>query len=837
MTNMTQTKAERLNMINSLITTAKSISGDSPILIVSHQATLTGAPAVAEELGRNLAKIGIKVIFLVIETGTQISFYQKIGKVYLLEDFGDCAEAAIQEIVHEHKPCAAICNTITTTKFAQILKNESRDITCIGWIHEMPTVINSFFGGAQTANEAYTYCDKLVFGAEYVLEVFAGEYKLESSKLGVLPYIRKPPSGMSPNKANSTQGPNQVTETPCSDKFLIIGCGTAEPRKGLDIFVRIAAKILNECPKEISDKITFEWYGCPSYNDNYVDFCKLDAERLGIANQIHFKPVSPEFSKRLEEAKIFMLTSREDPYPLVILDSMAKQVPFVCFERVGGAADLAHIGAGATAPYGDEQAFTDQAINLLTNPEVRRRMGKEGFKRILKVNNWTNVISIFLGHLSCNKTHHQEDFENLRQESLANINIRNQARVQTGRLEKILVISFGPPPLPDIDAVEGGGLRCWNLAKGIYEAGGNADVTLTYPEWYDKQGTPTTHQGVNLQRWHDANEIITQTNSFDTIIISFCYGDYSLKVSEALRPGQRLVLDCYVPIHVEMCARRSQDRDGESAAYEIERERWEKVLTKGDLYLCSNENQLHYYRGILYQIGRLNPKNYENDPLVIAPFGIASEPALQKSAPIQEVGVSPPLKRLLWFGGVYPWFNIECLFEAICILNSTTPCALVVVGVRNPFNGHPDFVRLADQVERLAESERYKGIIFLADWVKYQDRADWYLDSDLTVMVSADGVENEYAWRTRLVDYLWSDVHVATSGQDLLSKQMVELGLASKLELGDANTIAESLRLALEGSIVERRRDLKTRDELRNLLNIANIGKTILNALQLNSGA
>ena len=33
--------------------------------------------------------------------------------------------------------------------------------------------------------------------------------------------------------------------------------------------------------------------------------------------------------------------------------------------------------------------------------------------------------------------------------------------------KKVLVVSYGPPPVPGINAVEGGGLRCWGLSRGL----------------------------------------------------------------------------------------------------------------------------------------------------------------------------------------------------------------------------------------------------------------------------------------------------------------------------------------------------------------------------------
>jgi glycosyltransferase involved in cell wall biosynthesis len=48
---------------------------------------------------------------------------------------------------------------------------------------------------------------------------------------------------------------------------------------------------------------------------------------------------------------IFALTSREDPYPLVVLEAALLQKPMVCFEKAGGAQDLIETDAGLIVPY------------------------------------------------------------------------------------------------------------------------------------------------------------------------------------------------------------------------------------------------------------------------------------------------------------------------------------------------------------------------------------------------------------------------------------------------------------------------------------------------------
>ena len=818
-----------------LRTSIGSLTQDRPILLVSHQATLTGAPRVLADLGRAAAQMGATVVFLFVEGGNELESYARIGHVYLLSQFNNNFEYAARSIISDHDPRVAVFNTITTTRYAETLNSLDPDIRCIGWIHELPTVINSFFGGRETVIKAHAYCEKLAFGSDYVRQQFAVEYGLDSDSLYLLPYIWKVPllSGSAKAIDNEAMSIANIVDS-SSDKntILLLGCGTAEPRKGLDIFIRVAYQVLENCNEEHRSRLKFVWYGCPSSSDNYVDFCKFDAKRLGIDEFIEFKPVSDEFAERLAQATAFMLTSREDPYPLVILDSMANGVPFVCFEDAGGSATIAKSGPGIAIPYGDEQLFAENINYLIDNPAKCEQLGRAGKKKVILDHNKRHVLEIFVGLLNGQlpidpvNSHllpAVEDNHLLEQGNIAS-DVDNHYR-------NILVISFGPPPLKHMQAVEGGGLRCWNLAKGMQEAMPNFNVTLMYPNWYDTDVQPAEYDGVALARWKDRQDMLEKPPDYEVIVVSYCYGDYSLDIANSMGPTQVLVLDCYVPIHVEVCARRSPERLEEAAAYEGERAMWEEVLCKGSFFLCANTNQIHYYRGILHQLGRLNPVNYDDDPLILAPYGISRDLPVAAATPIQELGIQPGVKKLLWFGGVYPWFNLKVLFDAVSGLNLITPCVLIVVGVRNPFNSHPLFVGLAAEIEAMAQSDDYAGLVHLVDWVQYNDRANWYLDSDLTVMISQEGVENNYAWRTRLVDYIWANSPVATSGQDTLSQRMIELGIAAKLDIGTSEQMALSLANALDALPTMHEKLREKGPILKETLYIDNIGARICDVL------
>ncbi len=48
------------------------------------------------------------------------------------------------------------------------------------------------------------------------------------------------------------------------------------------------------------------------------------------------------------------------------------------------------------------------------------------------------------------------------------------------------------------------------------------------------------------------------------------------------------------------------------------------------------------------------------------------------------------------------------------------------------------------------------SVFFNPDWVAYEDRGDYLLEADAGVSTHFAHIETEFAFRTRILDYLWA---------------------------------------------------------------------------------
>src|SRR5262245_14060714 len=124
--------------------------------------------------------------------------------------------------------------------------------------------------------------------------------------------------------------------------------------------------------------------------------------------------------------------------------------------------------------------------------------------------------------------------------------------------KRFLIISHGPVPTPEHGHVEGGGLRCWGLARGIRANSAGIEITIGYHDHYKKPNPTTEFEGIRIVTW-DHETIGALARDYDSVLISYCMGEYAVRLVRDLRKDQQLILDCYVPIFTEVSARNSAD--------------------------------------------------------------------------------------------------------------------------------------------------------------------------------------------------------------------------------------------------------------------------------------
>ena len=149
-----------------------------------------------------------------------------------------------------------------------------------------------------------------------------------------------------------------------ADATLLLFVGNEFERKGLDAAIRA----LGPSP---GAHLVVVGRDAP---DRYL---KLAAQ-LGVDGRIHFVGSTSTPEMYFRAADLFLLPTKEDPWGLTLIESMAAGVPSVTTDAAGAAAVVHAADAGVVVPAGDAEAFQAAVTRLVADPDARNRLGARG---------------------------------------------------------------------------------------------------------------------------------------------------------------------------------------------------------------------------------------------------------------------------------------------------------------------------------------------------------------------------------------------------------------------------------------------------------------------------
>jgi glycosyltransferase involved in cell wall biosynthesis len=185
-----------------------------------------------------------------------------------------------------------------------------------------------------------------------------------------------------------------------SANAMIVGAsGTLEWRKGPDLFVRLARSTRERQP---SKPIHFVWIGAESGRPSFSQLMH-DVAHAGLEGHVHFLGSQPDPLTYFAACDVFAMVSREDPFPLVLLEAASLGKPIVCFDGSGGAKEFVEDDCGYVIPYLDVKLMALRVDELLASEKARDRFGRRAAEKVLQRHDVTvaapkilNIIKRFL---------------------------------------------------------------------------------------------------------------------------------------------------------------------------------------------------------------------------------------------------------------------------------------------------------------------------------------------------------------------------------------------------------------------------------------------------------
>ncbi|WP_456826053.1 glycosyltransferase [Cellulomonas sp. P5_E12] len=264
-----------------------------------------------------------------------------------------------------------------------------------------------------------------------------------------------------------------------------------------------------------------------------------------------------------------------------------------------------------------------------------------------------------------------------------------------------------------------------------------------------------------------------------------------------------IVVDIYDPFHLEQL---EQARDlGEAGRREVVSSSTgvlNEQLARGDFFMCASEKQRDFWLGQMAALGRLNPIVYDEDETLgslisVVPFGVSETAPVATTPMVKGVipGIGKDDKVVLWGGGIYNWFDPLTLIRAIGKAKERVPeIRLLFMGVKHPNPAVPE-MRMGVAAHRLAEDLGLLGkeVIFNEEWVPYDLRQNFLLESDIGVSTHLDHIETAFSFRTRMLDYMWASLPIVCTAGDSLAQLVHDRDMGTVVPPGDVDALADAL--------------------------------------------
>jgi GalNAc-alpha-(1->4)-GalNAc-alpha-(1->3)-diNAcBac-PP-undecaprenol alpha-1,4-N-acetyl-D-galactosaminyltransferase len=199
--------------------------------------------------------------------------------------------------------------------------------------------------------------------------------------------------------------PNPISEQFCGcgtaesedDARTVVAMGRMEPQKGFDLLLVAFARCVQKHPTW-----QLRIFGEGSQRPRLAGL----AAGLGIADRVRLENTVREPEKVFRKSSLFVLSSRFEGFPMVLLEAMATGLPVVSFDCPTGPREMIRDGVdGVLVPPGDTEALASAMARLMGNESERRVLGSRatevverfGLARVMAI--WDELLEKAVGRV------------------------------------------------------------------------------------------------------------------------------------------------------------------------------------------------------------------------------------------------------------------------------------------------------------------------------------------------------------------------------------------------------------------------------------------------------
>ncbi len=341
------------------------------ILLVTHDTELGGAQTVLRLFADWLqASTRFEVGIVSVGKGHFRPAFEEIAPVFVLADHPEESRAAALAAWAGDNVQAVFVNSIASGSF---YRYAPAAWPSVGFIHELPQILTRY---GPEVDLLRAHADHVVCGGPDVYRALGGDFGFEADRLtSAYSFIEARPAQEGDAERQQRRAAARAALKVPEERILVMGCGVLHWRKSPDKFIETAQAVL-----AAGLDAEFVWLG--GGPDEAA--CLEQVRAAGLEDRLRFTGYEPEVAAKLAGADIFLLSSQEDPFPLVALYAAQAGAALVCFQEAGGIADFVQSGSGTAVPFMDVEAMAAAVLEYGRDAERRAEAGEIGRDQVAR---------------------------------------------------------------------------------------------------------------------------------------------------------------------------------------------------------------------------------------------------------------------------------------------------------------------------------------------------------------------------------------------------------------------------------------------------------------------
>lgn len=351
------------------------------VVVVSHEASRTGAPVLSLNLVQALQRNYNVVSLLLGEGLLEQAFLQEsavLAGPMKMHGARLRASLVVDQLLERYPARFVIANSIESRIVLEPFAR--RNVPTVSLVHEFA----AYTRPRNAFREAVLWAERTVFSTGITLENAVNEFpELEAKAFDILPQGRCELRAEATDEAKLRNEDSRIhaalrpSGLP-ADQIVILGAGFVQQRKGVDLFVKVAARVRASA---IGARCRFVWIGKgydPVHDMGYSVYLADQLHRSGLERYVTIMGETASIDAAYETSDMLLVTSRLDPLPNVAIDAMSHGLPVLCFDKTTGIADvLASEGLAETcvADYLDSADMAEKVAALASDDVLRSKIG------------------------------------------------------------------------------------------------------------------------------------------------------------------------------------------------------------------------------------------------------------------------------------------------------------------------------------------------------------------------------------------------------------------------------------------------------------------------------